>query len=569
MIPQVEWQQPLWLLLALQPLLLHSLLLIRRRKLLSYAEPHLLPWAVRGAAMAKPQRGPAIANVLFWLLLALAAAGPRIPVGVGDTADPVLSGKLRQDVGVMVVLNMSASMVEAANGVTPLARAKLELQDLVKRLHGDRIGLIIFSGDAGLVLPPSSDYRIFEYYLKLAGPQLLETSGADLGKALSLAQKTLGAQKFKSHAVLLLTDHNPIALEGEAGAQALQSAQRLAQHNIPLYILGMSESDRSNRLSELATLGGGKYAAAYDGDRDWVSLYDQGIAKLASDSRPPPSAEHWSPLFRWFLIPALVILLARLTSPKYTHVAAGVAAMLALTLLPHNARAAANQLHAAYAALQSKQYAKAQVLYASQPGFDARMGEGAAAYGRRDFAYAGKQFSAALLRASDSDQRADALFNVANSAFMASNFRVAADAYLGVLRYRPNDAKARNNLALAAGKLGLQRKAGKPTPGIPGRRGLQVGGKLNEDISDLPVTMEADKNDDKLMANILSEANRRVAAGDALAAGRKARDMSAARMDFGTHIAFRAAAKKLEYIQDKPDELLKSLMKHETHEASK
>lgn len=569
MIPQIEWQQPLWLLLALQPLLMHGLLFIRRRKLLSYAEPHLLPWAVRGAAMAKPKRGPVIANILFWLLLALAAAGPRIPVGAGNTPNPASTKNLRQDVGVMVVLNMSASMAEGVSDMTPLARAKLELQDLIKRLRGEHIGLIIFSGDAGLVLPPSSDYRIFEYYLKLVRPQLLETAGADLGKALSLAQKTLGVQKFKSRAVLLLTDHHPSALEGEASAQALQSTQRLPQHNIPLYILGMSGSDSSNRLSELATLGGGKYAAVYDSERDWVSLYDQGIAKLASDSRPPPSAEHWLPLFRWFLIPALVILLARLQPSKYIQMSAGVAAVLALVLLPPNAQAVENQLHAAYAALQSKQYAKAQALYASQPGFEARMGEGAAAYRRRDFAYAGKQFSGALLRASDNNQRADALFNVANSAFMASNFLVAVDAYLGVLRYRPDDTKAQNNLALAAGKLGLQRKAGKPPQGILGRRGLQVGGSLDEDISDLPVTMEADKNDDRLMANIQSESNRRVAAGDALAAPLKATDTPAARIDFGTNIAFRAAAKKLEYIEDKPSELLKSLMKHETHEASK
>ncbi len=568
MITQLEWQQPLWLLLALQPLLMHGLLFIRRRKLLNYAEPHLLPWAVRGAEMAKPKRGAAIANMVFWLLLALAAAGPRIPAG-NLSADPTLSAKLRQDVGVMVVLNISASMAEGVSGVTPLARAKLELQDLVKRLRGDRIGLIIFSGDAGLVLPPSSDYRIFEYYLKLSGPQLLETSGTDLGKALSLAQKTLSEQKFKSSAVLLLTDHHPSGLEGELGAQALQAAQRLPQHKIPLYILGLGGVDASNRLSELATLGGGRYAAVRDGERDWVSLYDQGIGKLASDSRPPPSAQNWLPLFRWFLFPALLILLTRLAPREYTRVPLGVTALLALAMLPPSASAAENQLHAAYAALQSKQYARAQVLYATLPGFAARMGEGAAAYRRQDFVYAGRQFSAALLQAADNHQRADALFNVANSAFMASNFRVAADAYLGVLRYRPNDTRARNNLAVTAGKLGLQRKVGKPTQGIPGRRGLQAGGRLNEDISDLPVTMEADKNDDKLMAKILSDANRRVAAGDALAAAMGATDISATRIDFGTNVAFRAASKKLEYIEDKPDALLKSLMKHETQEAGK
>ena len=568
MITQLEWQQPLWLLLALQPLFMHGLLFLRRRKLLNYAEPHLLPWAVRGPVMVKSKRTPAIANILFWLLLALAAAGPRIPVG-NTTTDPALSAKLRQDVGVMVALNMSASMAEGVSGVTPLARAKLELQDLVKRLRGDRIGLIIFTGDAGLVLPPSSDYRIFEYYLKLSGPQLLETSGADLGNALSLAQKTLGMQKFKSRAVLLLTDHHPKTLDGEAGARALQAAQRLSQHNIPLYILGMGGVDSSNRLSELATLGGGRYAAVRDGERDWASLYDQGIGKLASDSRPPPSAQNWLPLFRWFLFPALLILLIRLAPHRYAQVPAGVTAVLALTMLPPSAHAVDNQLLTAYAALQSKQYARAQVLYATLPGFDARMGEGAAAYRRQDFAYAGKQFSAALLRATDHHQRADALFNLANSAFMASNFRVAADAYLGVLRYRPNDAKARNNLAVTAGKLGLQRKVGKPTQGIPGRRGLQAGGSLNEDISDLPVTMEADKNDNKLMAKLLSDANRRVAAGDALAAAMGATDNSAARIDFGTNIAFRAAAKKLEYIEDRPEELLKSLMRHEMHEASK
>ncbi|MDP2833503.1 MAG: hypothetical protein Q8Q28_09510, partial [Pseudomonadota bacterium] len=74
----LDWSAPWWGLLALQPLLLWALARRRRQRLAGYADAHLLPWAVTAAPRERGAAWRAAANGLAWLLLASAAAGPRL-----------------------------------------------------------------------------------------------------------------------------------------------------------------------------------------------------------------------------------------------------------------------------------------------------------------------------------------------------------------------------------------------------------------------------------------------------------------------------------------------------------
>ena len=132
-LSQLDWQYPWALLLALQPLLMGLLLRLRRERALRYAAPHLLPWAVMNKASADNHSRWRVLHGgygLFWMLLALAAAGPRIPdTTIAKQETQETRPGLRRDVDIMLVLNLSPSMLarNEQSQVQRLERAKLEI----------------------------------------------------------------------------------------------------------------------------------------------------------------------------------------------------------------------------------------------------------------------------------------------------------------------------------------------------------------------------------------------------------------------------------------------------------
>lgn len=583
---QIEWAHPWWALLALQPLLMGLLLKLRRRQILHYADAHLLAWAVRGSEDVKQGRWRGLLNFIAWLLLACAVAGPRLPLVSG--ADQSATGQQaiqRHELDVMVLLDVSPSMY--AQDISPqrLQRAKLELQDLLPRLRGERLGLIAFSGSAGLIMPLSRDYAALRYYLQIAEPALFDAPGTALASALELALRNMQENKSAQRAILLLTDAETSALSGAAGAALWETADKLKEAGVRLFILGVGTAAGSiitlpdgNTLvhegvdvlssldqagfAELAGRTGGKFTPVADGDSDWHSLYDNGLLALPGGKQRAEDVQTWHELYAVFLLPALLLFFVinfpvRLKRLQPT--------LLTLLLLLAVADMTGHQAYAAevdaYAAYRNRNHALAQTLYGDVEGFAGRMGEGAAAYRRKDFHYAIQQFGNALLEAREDRQREQALFNLGNSHFMAGGYRAAAEAFLGVLKYAADNQDARANLALAAGKLAALDQAGKKTDGIVGRRGREIGGALGEDASDSPVSMET--TDDKKA--------QKLAPGQELAEAEKARlratDNQAGRNDqsgeIDSDMTYRAALKKLELAADQPSELHKALLRIE------
>ena len=209
-LTQLEWAQPWWALLALQPVMMALLLKLRRNQVMHYADAHLLAWVVRGNLGVKHGFWNRLINFAAWILLACAIAGPRLPL-LGDNEQQV---KQRHEMDIMVILDVSPSM--QAQDISPqrLQRAKLELLDLLPRLHGERLGLVAFSGSAAQIMPLSRDYAALRYYLQIAEPALFDASGTAISSALELAMRKLPQDKTGSRAILLLTDAESSALSG-------------------------------------------------------------------------------------------------------------------------------------------------------------------------------------------------------------------------------------------------------------------------------------------------------------------------------------------------------------------
>lgn len=581
-VAQLEWRNLWWLLLALQPLVFATLVKFKRARVLNYAEPHLRPWAIVDSATQHRQHWNWLLTLLIWVALACAAAGPRLPL---VAAMPGGAVDQSHDIDIMLVLDVSASMQATDLSPQRLQRAKLEITDILQRLHGEHVGLIAFAGTAGLLAPLTHDYAAFVHYLDLAEPSLFAVPGSNIAAALQLARTQFAARTEKSRAVLLITDGEADAFNGARGAAVSQAVGELKNQGVTLYVLiaasragaALAVADArapvhsrpdESALRELAESTGGRAEFIRDGDADGQAVYEQGMFTLPG---APPAANDvhaWRELYPYCLVVALLLLtlpleLRRWRTPVPRAVLGlGIAVLLAGGYVN---TAHADGLADAYAAYRAKNFSLAQILYHEQRGYDARLGEGAAAYRRQRYAEAVEQFTAALLNAHDDTQRADALFNLGNSYFQTKNYPAAVAAYLGTLELRADDANASGNLARASARLDKTSKPGPQAEGVPGRRSQRfLGSALEDSNNDAPVDFDTTR--ERMDPSLARDA----ATGDgARATTNTASAIEAARRysSLDADRDYSAALKKLELLNDQPAALLKELIKLDTPRA--
>ncbi|QKT03077.1 VWA domain-containing protein [Ectothiorhodospiraceae bacterium 2226] len=576
---QLDWRAPLWLLLALQPWTVWALVRWRRRALHRYAEPHLRPWALQRPGGAGAARFAL--NALAWLLLAAALAGPRVPA----PAERAGEGP-RSDVALMVVLDVSPSMY--AEDVAPrrLQRARLEVENLLERLRGERVGLVAVAGEALLLAPPTADHGALRHYLARAPQVLADVPGTNLAAALRLAREAL-AHAGGVGAVVLITDGDADALSGGRGEAALAEAAGLGAADVPLFVLGVGTADGAPvptaegyllyggetvisrmdeaRLRALAQTAGGRYATAGRFGQDWRALYDGGAARLPSAAQAASGAHHWRELFPWLLVPALVMLALswlRWSWPvRAAAPAAALALALALALQPAPVwadDAAERQAHALY---ESGNYPLALMHYARLGGYAARMGEGASAYRLRDYEHAAAAFARAWLEAPDETRRAEALFNLGNAQFRAGAFHRAEEAYRDALRYpSPHRERIAANLELAR----AQAQALDPAEeGVAGRRSRFA----TEDVARMDPDEDPEFPEDEAPREAATAEDEREALGEAVARGELLPEADGARGGAQRRLAvdreYAAALKKLDLVEDRDVRLLRSLRARE------
>jgi Ca-activated chloride channel family protein len=143
-------------------------------------------------------------------------------------------------VDLVVALDVSRSM--QARDVKPdrLTRATLEVGALLDVLAGDRIGIVVFAGEAFVQCPLTTDYAAARMFLRAVSPQSVPQQGSDLGNGLRAAREVLegsGAGAGRSKVVLLVTDGEDL----EGGAQ--DAAAELAEAGIRIHALAMGQPE--------------------------------------------------------------------------------------------------------------------------------------------------------------------------------------------------------------------------------------------------------------------------------------------------------------------------------------
>jgi len=213
----------LYLLLILPVLLLFYIYVVkaRRRALKKYGDPRLISALMPEAS---PKRGR-----LKYFLMFLA-----ITIMIFVIAGPQFGSKLetvkRQGIEVMVCLDVSNSML--AQDLTPnrLEKAKQMLARLTDGLNNDKMGLIVFAGDAYTQLPITSDFISAKMFLSSINPSMVSTQGTAIESAINLAMRSFTPDESASKTIIIITDGENH--EGDAVKAATAAIEKGVKINV-------------------------------------------------------------------------------------------------------------------------------------------------------------------------------------------------------------------------------------------------------------------------------------------------------------------------------------------------
>jgi Ca-activated chloride channel family protein len=149
--------------------------------------------------------------------------------------------ELAKRYGIDVVIALDASRSMLAKDIQPnrLERAKLELSGLLDRLKGDRVGLVVFAGDAFTQCPLTSDYAAAKMFLKAIDVANMPVQGTDLSRALEESKELLvqAERGAKARAIVLLTDG-----EDTSGTALNEQVEQLADLGIRVVSVGIGST---------------------------------------------------------------------------------------------------------------------------------------------------------------------------------------------------------------------------------------------------------------------------------------------------------------------------------------
>ncbi len=158
-------------------------------------------------------------------LVILALAGPQFGRGLTEVRS--------EGIDVMVAVDVSNSMLAEDLRPNRMEVARRSLTQLIDRLHGDRIGIIVFAGEAYVQLPITTDRSAARLFLAAVNTQAVGTQGTAIGAAIELATASFDLKQPGSRAILVITD-------GENHEDDAEGAARVAaEAGITVHTIGM------------------------------------------------------------------------------------------------------------------------------------------------------------------------------------------------------------------------------------------------------------------------------------------------------------------------------------------
>ncbi len=479
--------QLLWLLIAIPVLLLFLLWTENRRRdaLARLGDPELLQ-RLSNAVNWRNRRWRTRLGMIALTSLVVALARPQW----GSQVEVIE----REGVQVMVALDVSRSMMAQDLKPDRFTRARLEISDLMSKLNGDEIGLVLFSGASFIQFPLTSDYDTARSFLDHAGPDVISRQGTAIGDAIHTAMDGFDPQRNSQKVIVIMTDGE----DHEAGA--VTEAEQAAENGAIIYAIGFGspqgepipqfdqggnligyKQDENGQvvlskldeitLQQIARAGNGRYFRASADGSELDRLVEE-LDALAAEQFETRFEVRRIERFQWFLlltIGALVVgellpdarrqqqrssthkrLMARLFAPGKTTLL-----MVACTglLLTGCTASAGRMLARGNEAFSNRAYHEAILDYEAAGEQDPEIVEPiyntANAHYRLDAYPESLQSMQQALPLAKDELAQHAPYNLGNAAFRLEQWDAAVEAYKEALRQNPDDMDAKYNLELA------------------------------------------------------------------------------------------------------------------------
>lgn len=189
-------------------------------------------------------------------------------------ARPQMGTKISQEkkVGIETIICMDISNSMKAEDVVPnrLEKSKLLVENLVDHFTNDKVGLVVFAGEAFVQLPITSDYVSAKMFLQDINPSLIATQGTDIAGAINLASHSFSQQQGVGRAIIVITDGE----DHEGGA--LEAAKVASKNNINVFILGIGSTKGAS-----IPIGNGEYMKDATGHTVQSSLNESMCKEIA------------------------------------------------------------------------------------------------------------------------------------------------------------------------------------------------------------------------------------------------------------------------------------------------
>ncbi len=237
----------------------------------------------------------------------------------------------REGLDIIVAIDVSASMLAADMPPSRLAKAKSETAGLIDLLKGDRIGLVVFAGEAYVQCPLTMDYSAAKMFLSDIDYGSVPQPGTALGEAIRRAAAAFVEKERKHKVLIAITDG-----EDTQESDPMKAAEEAKKAGIVLYTIGvgtpagdpiplrnaagqvvgykkddegqvvMSRLDEAG-LQEAALKTGGKYYRATAGELELDKIFDD-ISTMERKELTGQFMARWEERFRWFLAAAFALL---------------------------------------------------------------------------------------------------------------------------------------------------------------------------------------------------------------------------------------------------------------------
>ena len=317
-----RFEDPLYLYLLLLIPLLAVIRFVtyrnKKKRLRKFGDPKLLKELMPDVSRWRP-------GVKFWLLeaalalLILMLARPQMGTKI--------SHEKRNGIETIICVDISNSM--RAEDVSPsrLDRAKMMVENLVDHFTDDKIGLIVFAGDAFVQLPITSDYVSAKMFLSAIDPSMMDTQGTDIARAIEMATHSFTQEKGIGKAIIVITDGE----DHEGGAT--EAAEAAKKADMRVYVLGVGSSKgapipipgsndymidntgqtvmsalNEDMCKQIASAGGGAYIHV-ENNSNAQDLLDQELDKLSKKETQSTIYSDYDEQFQAFGILALLLLI--------------------------------------------------------------------------------------------------------------------------------------------------------------------------------------------------------------------------------------------------------------------